>query len=157
LGGAGPGFAPPAVRPHAPPIPGDESTRFRTCDVCGGRAMYLMSTCSGLERAICAKCIDQEASVGMEVHLPCAVVGCRSAPGFILEAQYIHCRPFALCKHHFMSYDGVIVRVFRLPEGIGNERMPSGGPGIHPWGDWAQICGGIVWESGSAGGNGDDQ
>ena len=108
--------------------------------------MYLMSTCSGLGRAICAKCIDQKASDGMEVRLPCAVQGCGSAPEFILEDRSIACRPFALCEHHLMEYEGVIDSALRLPEQSTSHDTMVEGPLIKPWRPRADGCGDHVQE-----------
>jgi len=95
--------------------------------------MYLTSPCLGLEQTFCVKCIDQEAPDRTDVHIACSVRGCGSAPGFVLEDRFIERRTFALCEHHFMTYEGIIDLVLRLPEQSVCHDAVVGGASVDSW------------------------
>ena len=78
--------------------------------------MYMSDATSGVGRTLCSRCIDHETHNANGVHVACAVQDCGDIPWYVLEDLIIDRRPFALCRPHFMAYEGIIVKVLRLPE-----------------------------------------
>ena len=92
--------------------------------------MYMSDATSGVGRTLCSRCIDHEIPPANGVHIACAVQDCGDIPWYVLEDLIIDRRPFALCKHHFITYEGVIVKVLRLPDRSADVDMTTGDPSM---------------------------